>query len=45
MSPTVKKIIILIVVVCYAIAPDLFPGPIDDVLVAAGGLLAASKVR
>jgi hypothetical protein len=40
-----KKIIIILVVAVYVMVPDLFPGPIDDVIVSGLGLAMASKVK
>ena len=33
-----KKLLILIGIVCYCVSPDLFYGPIDDAIVALGGM-------
>ena len=33
-----KRLLIFIVVICYIIAPDLFVGPADDVIVSLGSL-------
>ena len=38
------KILITVLVVVYALCPDLLPGPIDDLLVIIAGLLANEKL-
>ncbi len=35
---TMKKLLIMIGIICYCISPDLFYGPIDDAIVALGGM-------
>ena len=39
-----KRILIIILTIAYVISPlDLFPGPVDDVIVAILGILTSSQ--
>ena len=45
---TMKKLLIMIGIICYCISPDLFYGPIDDAIVALSGMaytLASARVK
>jgi uncharacterized membrane protein YkvA (DUF1232 family) len=45
LSGKAKKIIILVIAALYVIVPDIFPGPIDDIIVSGLGLAVASRVK
>ena len=36
---TMKKLLIMIGIICYCVSPDLFYGPIDDAIVTLGGMM------
>ena len=43
-----KKLLIMIGIICYCVSPDLFYGPIDDAIVALGGMaytLASARAK
>ena len=45
---TMKKLLIMIGIICYCISPDLFYGPIDDAIIALGGMaytLASARAK
>ena len=45
---TMKKLLIMIGIICYCISPDLFYGPIDDAIIALGGIaytLASARAK
>ncbi len=41
----VKRLLIIMFVVVYCVAPDFFPGPIDDLLIALLGYLAQKRIE
>ena len=45
MAEKVWRVIIAIVVGGYVLAPDLFPGPIDDAIVLGLGIFANYKLK
>ena len=43
MSDKRFKMLVIVAVVVYALAPDLVPGPVDDIIVMILGYLVSSK--
>lgn len=43
MQNSTRNAIILIIVIFYCVCPDLFPGPVDDVLAIIIGISSMSK--